>query len=130
MNVYILFAHPSPDAYSRRVLEEFVRGLRDAGHTWEIGDLYAMGFQSEMDDAQYRREVGPDPDAPVPDDVRAEQAKVEWADALVVHLPAVVERLPGQAQGLVRPGVDHGLCLLLRFCPVTATPGSGSRRPW
>lgn len=99
MNVYILFAHPSPDAYSRRVLGEFVRGLRDAGHAWEIGDLYAMGFQSEMDDAQYRREVGPDPDAPVPEDVRAEQAKVEWADALVFIYPLWWSDCPAKLKG-------------------------------
>jgi NAD(P)H dehydrogenase (quinone) len=99
MNVYILFAHPSPDAYSRRVLEEFVRGLGDAGHTWVIGDLYAMGFQSEMDGAQYRREVGPDPEAPVPDDVRAEQAKVEWADALTFIYPLWWSDCPAKLKG-------------------------------
>lgn len=54
------------------MLNAFTRGLRDAGHSFEIGDLSEMGFQPDMDAAQYAREVEPDPDAPVSEDVRQE----------------------------------------------------------
>lgn len=73
MHVYVVFAHPSLRSFSQAVLERFTRGLREAGHSFEIGDLYRMGFQSEMDEAQYWRETGPDPGAPVPADVLEEQ---------------------------------------------------------
>ena len=55
MHVYILFAHPSEVSFNREVLDAFARGLRDAGHTYEIGDLYRMGFASDMDLEQYGR---------------------------------------------------------------------------
>ncbi len=41
MHVYVLFAHPSSSSFCRLVLEAFIRGLTDAGHTFEVGNLYA-----------------------------------------------------------------------------------------
>ncbi len=72
MHVYILFAHPGAASFNRDVLDAFTRGLRDAGHSYEIADLYGMDFTSEMDVVGYDREVGLDPDAPLPKDVKLE----------------------------------------------------------
>jgi NAD(P)H dehydrogenase (quinone) len=80
MHVYIVFAHPSQTSFNREVLKTFTLGLIDSGHTYEIGDLYRMGFQTDMAPAQYQREVGLDPAAPVPDDVKAEQEKINQDD--------------------------------------------------
>ena len=44
MNVLTVFAHPNPRSFCHAVLERFDTGLRDAGHTNEILDLYAIGF--------------------------------------------------------------------------------------
>lgn len=99
MHVYILFAHPAPRSFSRRVLEAFTRGLEQAGHSLEVNDLYATGFCSELDRDQYEREVGLDPDAPVPDDVAAEQAKIDRADALAFVFPLWWSDCPARLKG-------------------------------
>ncbi len=99
MRVYILFAHPAPDSFSRAVLAEFARGLSDAGHTFEVNDLYAAGFLSEMDEPQYRREVGMDPDAAVPPDVAAEQEKVGRAEGLAFVYPVWWSDVPAKLKG-------------------------------
>ena len=99
MHVYIVFAHPGKASFSRDVLDAFARGLRDAGHSFEIGDLYEMGFEPEMDAAQYRREVGLDPEAPVPDDVRLEQEKIGRADALAFIYPVWWSDCPAKLKG-------------------------------
>lgn len=99
MHVYILLAHPSENSFNKEVLETFVKGLEDAGHTHEIGDLYRMDFESDMDLAQYEREVGLDPQAPVPDDVRAEQEKVNRADALAFIYPVWWSDCPAKLKG-------------------------------
>ena len=39
-----VFAHPNPQSFCRALLDRFDAGLRDAGHTNEIVDLYAIGF--------------------------------------------------------------------------------------
>ena len=99
MHVYIIFAHPSEVSFSREVLRAFTEGLREAGHTYEIGDLYKMGFKSEMDSEQHYREVGFDPDAPLPKDVVREQEKVDRADVLAFIYPIWWSDCPAKLKG-------------------------------
>ncbi|MBN2184234.1 MAG: NAD(P)H-dependent oxidoreductase [Candidatus Krumholzibacteriota bacterium] len=99
MHVYIVFAHPGEDSFSREILGQFTNGLAEAGHTYETGDLYSIGFESEMDAEQYRREVGLDPGAPVPDDVRSEQEKIARADALAFIYPVWWSDCPAKLKG-------------------------------
>jgi NAD(P)H dehydrogenase (quinone) len=99
MQVYIVFAHPSEDSFNRDILNMFTKGLTDAGHTYEIGDLYRMGFESEMDVEQYRREVGLDPSVSVPDDVRVEQEKIGRAEALAFIYPVWWGDCPAKLKG-------------------------------
>jgi NAD(P)H dehydrogenase (quinone) len=99
MHVYVVFAHPSKESFTRVVLNAFVRGLEEAGHSYEIGDLYEMGFQADMDLAQYERETGLDPDAPVPEDVKMEQEKINRADALVFVYPVWWSDCPAKLKG-------------------------------
>jgi len=99
MHVYILFAHPSHKSFTWEVLSAFTQGLGDAGHTFEVGDLYEMDFQTDMDLAQYERETGFDPDVPVPEDVGLEQAKIDRADALAFVYPVWWSDCPAKLKG-------------------------------
>ncbi|MEW6103296.1 MAG: NAD(P)H-dependent oxidoreductase [bacterium] len=99
MHVYILFAHPSKKSFNKEVLEAFTRGLSDSGHTYEIGDLYEMDFISEMDVDQYEREVGLDPEAPIPKDIKIEQEKIDRADALAFIYPVWWSDCPAKLKG-------------------------------
>jgi NAD(P)H dehydrogenase (quinone) len=99
MHVYIVFAHPSERSFSRSVLTAFTRGLDEAGHSYEIGDLYRMNFQSEMDEDQYLRETSGDPDLPVPRDVASEQAKIDRADGLAFIYPVWWSDCPAKLKG-------------------------------
>jgi NAD(P)H dehydrogenase (quinone) len=58
-----------------------------------------MDFRSELDEDQYLRELGLDPHAPVPDDVAAEQAKIDKADALVFVYPLWWSDCPAKLKG-------------------------------
>lgn len=99
MHVYVIFAHPSRESFTREVLEPFTRGLRDAGHSFEIGDLYAMNFKSELDLPEYKRETGLNPDAKVPLNVKTEQEKINKADALVFIYPVWWSDCPAKLKG-------------------------------
>ena len=44
MHVLTVYAHPNPKSFCHAVLEQFSEGLREAGHTNEVLDLYAIGF--------------------------------------------------------------------------------------
>src|SRR5512147_982999 len=44
MKVLTVYANPNPRSFCHAILEQFSRGLQDAGHTNEVVDLYAIGF--------------------------------------------------------------------------------------
>ena len=44
MNILTIYAHPSLRSFCHTILEQFSRGLADAGHTSEVIDFYAIHF--------------------------------------------------------------------------------------
>ncbi len=48
MNILTVYANPSPKSFCHAILEEFSRGLADAGHSNEVVDLYAMRFNPAL----------------------------------------------------------------------------------
>jgi NAD(P)H dehydrogenase (quinone) len=44
MKILTVYAHPDPKSFCHAVLEQFTKGLEDAGHTNEVIDLYATRF--------------------------------------------------------------------------------------
>jgi NAD(P)H dehydrogenase (quinone) len=44
MRVLTVYAHPNPKSFCHAILQQFTRGLEDAGHTSEVVDLYAIRF--------------------------------------------------------------------------------------
>jgi NAD(P)H dehydrogenase (quinone) len=44
MKVLTVYAHPNPNSFCHAVLDQFTAGLKDAGHTSEVIDLYAIRF--------------------------------------------------------------------------------------
>jgi len=67
MRVLTIYAHHNPRSFCHAVLERFCAGLKDAGHSNEVIDLHAIGF-----DPVFRDRDGPNwIDDSVPDDVLA-----------------------------------------------------------
>jgi len=67
MKVLTIYAHHNPRSLCHAVLERFDAGLRDAGHSNEIVDLHAIGFDPVLRDAD-----GPN-----------------WIDDYALHYPGV-----------------------------------------
>ncbi len=44
MKVLTVYAHPNPKSFCHAILQRFTEGLQQAGHTSEVVDLYAIGF--------------------------------------------------------------------------------------
>jgi len=62
MNVLTVFAHPGQGSLCHAILARFDAGLREAGHTNEIVDLYAIGFDPVLRDRDNPNWM--DPEAP------------------------------------------------------------------
>lgn len=99
MHVFIVYAHPSEDSFTRVVRDEFIKGLINAGHTYEISDLYRMRFNSEMSESEYLREANYRVDLPISEDVREEQSKVNRSEAIVFIYPVFWTEAPSKLVG-------------------------------
>ena len=44
MDVLTVYANSNPKSFCHAVLDQFTAGLREAGHSSEVVDLYAIGF--------------------------------------------------------------------------------------
>ena len=99
MHVLIVYAHPSETSFTHAVLESFVDGLLKSNHTYEVSDLYQMGFKPDMDLWEYERESGINLSREIPDDVRKEQEKINHADVLVLIYPVWWSDCPAKLKG-------------------------------
>ena len=65
MKVLIIFAHPNPKSFTKAVLDNFVKGIKEAGHQYEIVDLYKIKFNPIFQDMDFSFFVDED----IPEDI-------------------------------------------------------------
>lgn len=102
MRVLTIYAHHNPRSFCHAILESFSAGLKDAGHSNEVVDLHAIGF-----DPVFREHDGPNwVDDSIPDDV-LEHGKVEKSLLEAARTPMqrwIIRRWIGglDARGIIR----------------------------
>ena len=99
MKVFIVYCHPSENSFTREVRDSFIAGLEGAGHGYILSDLYAMNFSSEMSEEEYLREANYRREIPVPEDVRAEQEKINASDVISFIYPVFWTEAPAKLKG-------------------------------
>lgn len=98
MHALIVVAHHDPQSLTRSVAEQVGAGLSASGHSFEIADLAAEGFDPRYTAADHRvHRSGATP----PTDVLAEQARIDRADALVVVFPIYWWSMPALLKGWI-----------------------------
>lgn len=120
MNVLLVFAHPEPQSLASSLRDAAVGELAAAGHEVRVSDLYAMRWKSQVDRADFPS-LAPDQrlkvaavsgDAFAADaltgDVRAEQEKLLWADALILQFPLWWYSMPAILKGWVDRVYSYG----------------------
>jgi len=99
MHVYVVFAHPKRASFTGKVLEAFLAGLREAGHTYDLHDLCAQGFDPLLDASQFERETAMDEDGALPGDVQREHERLEQSQGLVFLYPLWWSDVPAILKG-------------------------------
>lgn len=95
MHVLTVLSHPDPASLSHALAERFIAGAEAAGHSVETADLHAEGFDPRWtlaDNAQFEGR-------PMPDDVLAEQARIERAEAFCLVFPLFWWGMPAMLKG-------------------------------
>ena len=99
MNVLIIYAHPSQKSFTYQVFSQLKKGVLTAGHPLKVSDLFNMNFQSDMSESEYNREGFANAYLPIPEDILAEQEKVEWADYICFVYPVWWSDCPAKLKG-------------------------------
>ncbi|HYK74150.1 MAG TPA: NAD(P)H-dependent oxidoreductase [Pseudoneobacillus sp.] len=84
MNVLIVYAHPSPKSYNAALKDAAVEALVNRGASVKVSDLYGMNFNPV---AQLSDVVVPKNLDDVPEDLKVEREKVDWADYIIFQFP-------------------------------------------
>jgi NAD(P)H dehydrogenase (quinone) len=120
MNVLLVFAHPEPRSLNGALRDVAVAELKARGHEVRISDLYADGWKSAADRADFPQ-LAPDARLNVAtasgdafaahgltDDVKAEQEKLLWADAVILQFPLWWFTMPAILKGWVDRVYSYG----------------------
>ena len=99
MQIFIVYAHPSEDSFTREARDSFISGLQSAGHSYIISDLYRMNFITDMSEDEYQREAYYRKDKPAPPDVICEQEKINSSGAIAFIFPLFWSDAPAKMVG-------------------------------
>ncbi len=99
MKVLIVFSHPSKNSYTYQILTQLKSALDKAQICYELSDLYSMGFQTDMSEAEYEREGFAKTEISISDDVQAEHRKIENADCIIFLYPVWWSDCPAKLKG-------------------------------
>ena len=120
MNILIVYAHPEPRSLNAALKDFAVRHLEGQGHHVQVSDLYAMKFKAVLDaDDSVEHPAGErfDPsgasrrafaEGTQAADIVAEQAKLQWADAVILQFPLWWFGLPAILKGWVERVYAYG----------------------
>jgi NAD(P)H dehydrogenase (quinone) len=53
MKVLIIYAHPNPMSFTHAILDNFIKGVKEAGHQFEVVDLYKTKFNPVFQDMDF-----------------------------------------------------------------------------
>ncbi|MDH7445987.1 NAD(P)H-dependent oxidoreductase [Aquimarina sp. 2201CG14-23] len=99
MKVQIIYCHPSKESYTYEILKQLESNLREDELEYEVSDLYAMDFKTDMTEEEYQREGFANTNLPIPDDVKDEHKKIEKADCLIFLYPVWWSDCPSKLKG-------------------------------
>lgn len=99
MRVFVVYCHPSENSFTHRVCKNFIEGLKAAGHEVIISDLYQMEFQTDISEEEYLRETFYRAGAPIAEDVRTEQEKIQNSDGIAFIYPVFWTKAPAKLVG-------------------------------
>ncbi|WP_204114067.1 NAD(P)H-dependent oxidoreductase [Shimia biformata] len=98
MHILTVLDHPDKSSFSAAAARSFMAGATAAGHSCELADLHAEGFDPRWSMADIDADARPET---TPPDVLQEQARVARADAVCLVFPLFWWGMPAMTKGWV-----------------------------
>ena len=120
MKLLIVYAHPEPRSLNGSLKDFAITHLRAGGHEVQVSDLYSMQWKASLDQADAPGYDGASPFNPAtesqrvfdadtqPADIKAEQDKLRWADAVIFQFPMWWFSMPAILKGWVERVYAYG----------------------
>ena len=97
MHILTVLDHPNPASFSAAAAKRFTAGAQAAGHSTELADIHAEGF----DPRWTMEDIERDADAPLAADIVKEQERIARADAICLVFPLFWWGMPSMTKGWV-----------------------------
>ena len=97
MHVLTILDHPDSESFTAAAAQKFMEGANAAGHTTELGDLHAEGFDPRWSMADIEGDLASNALA----DIVAEQKRIGRADAICLAFPLFWWGMPSMMKGWV-----------------------------
>lgn len=102
MHVLTILDHPNPNSFSAAVAQTFMEGAKTAGHSVELADLHAEGFDPRWSEAEAKADADPDDSAAISmPDIAKEHDRIARADAICMVFPLFWWGMPSMSKGWV-----------------------------
>ncbi|WP_455682495.1 NAD(P)H-dependent oxidoreductase [Thomasclavelia sp.] len=99
MKVLIIYCHPSDNSFTAKMKDEFIRGLKDSNHEYQLLDLYRLNFDETFSEKEYLREAFYNDKIEIPEDIKQYQDLINKSDALVFIYPVFWTEAPSKLVG-------------------------------
>lgn len=111
MKILFVYVHPELDSFNHTLKEQAVHTLINSGYEVKVSDLYAMHFKASADwqdflsaDFELPKQYGPAQKIAFQKnlfrpDIKQEQEKLLWCDALILQFPLWWFSMPGILKG-------------------------------
>lgn len=94
-HILVVHCHPKSDSLGGRILASYVDGLRSAGRSHEVADLYRERFDPVFAASDYAQFDG----GTLPQEILNEQARIDRADGIVIISPIWWLSFPAMLKG-------------------------------
>jgi len=97
MKVLIVYAHPNPLSFNGAISQVVKEEVEKKGGQVKLKDLYAMNWNPVLSEADFQGfHTGS-----IPEDIKAEQADVSWADMVIMISPIWWYSVPAILKGYI-----------------------------
>lgn len=105
MNHLIVYAHPSSDSFSSKILAVAKEFSVEKEYKTEVRDLYSIGFDPLLKNSDLKRMQ----DGETPDEIKREQNYIQWADLITFIYPIWWTGMPAILKGYVDRVFSYGI---------------------
>ncbi|HAJ26035.1 MAG TPA: NAD(P)H dehydrogenase [Syntrophus sp. (in: bacteria)] len=97
MKHLVVYSHPNPQSFNHAILETVTETLKAKGHEVVVRDLYAVGFDPVLKATDFEGIQSGN----LPQDIKAEQGHIAWADVMTFIHPVWWTGLPAMFKGYI-----------------------------